>query len=66
MTSTPASTCFQCRRPGIISTDQTHLAGISGHGNDTIRFHCTCRHEWHVRRDEAELQGRFLDKARLR
>lgn len=49
-------------------------ASSGGHGTHTTRmplngftrFHCSCGFEWITETDEAEAQGRFLDRARLR
>lgn len=67
--SAPASTCGYCSREGIVSEDQRTFHDARGHGghlNTRLRFYCTCGNIWLANREEAELQGRFLDRAGLR
>lgn len=68
--SEPASTCPVCQREGIVSTDQDHH---SSRGRSEgrfllarIRFYCDCGYVWMTDGEEAEAQGRFLDRADLR
>lgn len=65
----PASTCFGCSRPGIVSEDQERLPGLPRAGHNStgvIRFYCGCGRVWYQGRADAELHGRFLDRAGLR
>lgn len=66
--STPASSCFKCHRPGIVSTDQTGIPEAAGGkwARQQIRFECVCSNSWLTSKPDAEAHGRFLDRAGLR
>lgn len=64
----PAASCPRCSKPGTPSLDQRSHSGTNStiHGGPLekrMRFHCSCGTEWLTDRDDAQLHGRFLNRA---